>query len=152
MACHDGWVSKVRYGYKPAVPAVGVCGTLRLDGWFEGGYEVRLVEVQPDEALDLADRLWGGPVVYLAPFQVQSAITRHWSTYGWTVWIRAATPEDAFHAVHDLEWLVTWGGAFPEDQIPSHGPVTGRLRWGTLADVEPWDNPGTGISLTAERA
>ena len=131
-------MSKVRCGRVSAVPIVGVAGTLRLDGWFDGGYEVRVVEVPPGEALDLADRLWGGPLVYLAPFKVTSWLTRQRFPYGWTVWIRARTPADAVNAVHDLEWLVRWGCAFPDDQIPSGGPVTCRLRCGELADIEPW--------------
>lgn len=109
-----------------------------MDGWLEGGYEVRVVEVSPDEALDLADQLWGGPLVYLAPFQVTSWLTRQRFPYGWTFWIRARTPEDAHAVIYDLEWLVKWGDAFPDDQIPSAGPVTCRLRYGELADIEPW--------------
>ena len=118
------------------VPVVDVRGTLRLDGRLDGGYEVRVAEVSPDDACDLADHLWGGPLIYLAPFKVESWLWRERLLYGWTVRIMARTPRDAFHAVHDLEWLVEWGCAFPEDQVPADTPVTCRLRYGELADIE----------------
>lgn len=118
------------------VPVVDVRGTLTLDGRFEGGYEVRVAEVSPDEASDLADPLCGGPLIYLAPVKVEHWLWREWCLYGWTVRIKARTPEDAFHAVHDLEWLAEWGWAFPEDQVPATGPVICRLRCGELADIE----------------
>lgn len=118
------------------VPVVDVRGTLTLHGRFEGGYEVRVAEVSPDEARDLADPLCGGPMVYLSPFKVENWLCREWYPYGWTVRIKARTPLDAFHAVHDLEWLVEWGCVFPEDQVPAAGPVACRLRYGELADIE----------------